>query len=260
MSTQLTIPQWALLHVPHNSSHIPADVRDQFIIDDEELETELTRMTDHHTLELFGAGVPDEQIVQTHVSRLVADVERFEDDAHERMAERGMGAVYMSTSQLSPLRRTLTPAEREALLNKYYRPHHLRLTQAVDSLLEQYGQAFVLDCHSFPSKSLPYEFDTVGQERPDICLGTDSFHTPKVVTEAFASAFAEQGFSVAIDTPFAGSLVPLKHYQTDERVSSIMIEVNRTLYIDESTGLKNNDFQNVQLKLQQALGRALAIT
>ena len=56
----------------------------------EDLKTELIRMTDHFTWELFCSGVPVDQIVRTHVSRLVVYVERFEDDAYEVMAARGM--------------------------------------------------------------------------------------------------------------------------------------------------------------------------
>lgn len=33
---------------------------------------------------------------------------------------------------------------------------------------------------------------------------------------------------------FAGTMVPLKYYNQDKRVLSIMIEINRRLYIDES--------------------------
>ena len=31
-------------------------------------------------------------------------------------------------------------------------------------------------------------------------------------------------------------MAPIKHYQQDKRVFSIMIEVNRSLYMDEGTG------------------------
>lgn len=249
----LSYPEWVVLHVPHDSCLIPDSVLDQFVINGEELKSELIDMTDHFTYELYCAGVRSDQVVRAPVSRLVVDVERFEDDAYEVMAERGMGAVYMSASQLQPLRRVLKPSEREDLLNKYYRPHHLRLTQEVDRLLNKHGHAFLLDGHSFPSKPLPYEFDTVNHERPDICLGTDSFHTPEYVVDAFATEFKRQGFTVAINTPFVGTLVPQKHYKTDNRVHSLMIEINRALYVDEATGIKNKNFKTAQVKVRQAL-------
>ncbi|MDF1690677.1 MAG: N-formylglutamate amidohydrolase [Cycloclasticus sp.] len=251
-------PEWVVLHVPHDSQMIPRDVLSQFVINEDELKCELINMTDHFTYELYCAGVHPDQAVKAPVSRLVVDVERFEDDTYEMMAERGMGAIYMSSSQLQPLRREITQLERKSLLDQYYHPHHLKLTQSVDRLLKNHGHAFLLDCHSFPSKPLPYEFDTADQKRTDICLGTDSFHTPKNIIEAFATEFEKQGLSVAINTPFSGTLVPQKHYQSDSRVTSLMIEVNRALYLDEITGYKASSFQSIQIKVRESLHRAFA--
>ena len=47
-----------------------------------------------------------------------------------------------------------------------------------------------------------------------------------------SAAFTARGYSVSINSPFSGTIVPLKHYLKDRRVSSIMIEVNRSLYDD----------------------------
>ena len=48
--------------------------------------------------------------------------------------------------------------------------------------------------------------------------------------------FADRGFGLGIDEPYAGSIVPMKHYQKDAKVKSIMLEINRTLYLDTSYG------------------------
>ena len=41
------------------------------------------------------------------------------------------------------------------------------------------------------------------------------------------------GYSTARDQPFSGTIVPMKHYRKDERVQSLMIEINRWLYLGE---------------------------
>ena len=33
--------------------------------------------------------------------------------------------------------------------------------------------------------------------------------------------------------PFSGTIVPMKHYHKDQRVQSLMIEINRWLYLAE---------------------------
>jgi len=252
----LRYPDWAVLHLPHDAPDIPTEVREQFLLDDAELGREILRMTDHHTVDLFGAQHAAGPVAIAPVSRLVVDVERFADDAQEPMAAAGMGAVYTHTSSSRPLRRALDPAEREALLERWYRPHHRRLEQLVEGALRQHGRAVVLDAHSFPSKPLPYE-RAASSDRPDICIGTDPFHTPAALREAFVSAFASEGFRVAVDTPFSGALVPVRYYRQDPRVQSVMVEVNRRLYLDEATGLPAADFAEVAANVQACCIAAL---
>jgi N-formylglutamate amidohydrolase len=220
-------------------------VRDQFLLSDHELQQELMRITDHHTLALFAAADTAARVVAAPVSRLVVDVERFASDAEEPMAARGMGAIYSMTSQNTPLRRPLTATEREALMQTWYYPHHARLEQAVDNALAEHGRCLVLDCHSFPDQPLPYEMANPAQQRPDICIGTDSFHTPAALTAALVEQFSRAGLSVKLNDPFAGALVPISRYRKDARVSAVMVEVNRKLYMEEGTGERLAVFEKV---------------
>jgi N-formylglutamate amidohydrolase len=98
-----------------------------------------------------------------------------------------------------------------------------------------------LDMHSFPSLPLPYELDQ-SRDRPDICIGTDEFHTPERLTDEFVRRFYAEGLSVATNCPLSGALVPMRYFRKDARVSSIMIEVNRRLYLDEATGKASKHF------------------
>ena len=235
-------PGWVVLHVPHDSECIPDAVWDQFILDDDELRHEIARMTDHRTFDLFSAKEAGERAVRAEVSRLVLDVERFADDQQEPMAARGMGVIYTRTSQCTSLRRSITKGERADLLQRHYHPHHARITAAVEETLARYHGCLVLDCHSFPSRPLPYEVDQESR-RPDICIGTDEFHSSTKIEDAFVWAFKGAGFQVGVNSPFAGALVPLKHYRTDKRVAAIMVEVNRRLYLDETTGQPLGSFE-----------------
>jgi len=99
------LPDWVLFHVPHDSIFIPPTERCKLLLNDTELKTELLRITDHFTSDLFAQGIPGSRILYSPVSRLLVDVERFEKDALEVMASRGMGAVYERTSE-----RKATPA------------------------------------------------------------------------------------------------------------------------------------------------------
>lgn len=187
------------------------------------------------------------------VSRLVVDVERFEDDADEPMAERGMGVIYTATSDFMPLRKSPNLLAREALLDQFYRPHHKRLGELVDQeLAAGCDRVLILDCHSFPPTPLPYESVQI-PVRPDICIGTDGFHTPAVITQALVTHFQSKGYVVGLNTPFSGSIVPLTYYQKDPRVSSVMIEINRALYLNTLTGQKSSGFMKVRGDISEAV-------
>ena len=245
-------PEWVIFHVPHDSKVIPAEVRHQFALDDAALMQEIIKMTDHHTLELFTRGVPEQQIIRSPVSRLVVDVERFVDDAMEPMATRGMGVVYQQTSSGEALRHPIEIKERLALINDWYHPHHHKLISLTQQLLDKYNQVLLIDAHSFPSIPLPYEPDQQ-LNRPQICIGTDNFHTTKKLERSFIRQFEAAGFSTALNAPFAGSLVPMPFYQLDSRVSSVMIEVNRALYCDEKTGEVTANFDQVAIQIKKCL-------
>ena len=233
-----------IANIPHSSTFIPESVRDTLVLDDQELQAELLRMTDWYVDELFSCvaelgGVT----VIYNCSRLVVDPERFEDDKKEAMATKGQGVIYTHTSDGRRLREhPPSTEERKRLLECYYRPYHAALEVETQSLLDSFGKCLILDCHSFPSRPLPYELNQ-DSDRPDICLGTDPFHTPTELVEAVEAFFRERGLTTARNMPFEGTYVPLRFLGTDARVSSLMIEVNRKLYMNEETGERSGAFQ-----------------
>jgi len=203
-------------------------------------------MTDAFTDELFAA------VVRFPVSRLLVDAERFSDDASEPMSKVGMGMIYTLTAYGKKLRRPLQAHEVRNLVSRYYETHHQTLLAEVSEELEKYGKSLIIDCHSFSSQPLPCDNDQ-STPRPDFCLGTDLFHTPSALTHMAARCIEEMGFSVEINWPYAGSLVPMALYRKDHRVASIMIEVNRRLYMDEMTGAKTGRFDSIREQIRKLL-------
>lgn len=209
-------------------------------------------MTDAYTDELFSSALAEAGSVVFPVSRLILDPERFKDDAEEPMAARGMGVVYERTSDGATLRKRPRAEERDDLLDRFYRPHHADLTRCVSTTVARCGRCLIIDGHSFPSVPLPYEQDQ-DKDRPDICIGVDDFHTPAALRDAAVAAAKNLGWSVLVDRPFAGAIVPLTHYRKDSRVASIMVEVNRRIYMDEHTGRRLPDFADVRARLSELI-------
>ena len=230
MADRCPLPPWLILHIPHASRYIPNEVRQALCVDAAEFEREQDRLVDHYTDKLFHLRSTLVARCKAKVSRFAVDVERYEEDEHEPMSSIGMGAIYTHTTDGSPLRTPPTAAQRQQLLDAYYRPHHARLLALVEAALAAHERAVIIDCHSFPSTPLPCDLDQA-PERPDICLGTDPNHTPQSLCTSLARSCAEVGWSVAFDRPYSGTMIPTPYYGRDPRVTSVMIEVNRRLYL-----------------------------
>lgn len=212
----------------------------------------LLRLTDCFTDELFTLHDPLWTSVVYPVSRVVVDPERFLDDDREPMSRVGMGVVYTKTLDGEPLRTGLTTEEKGVLVETYYRPHHEKLLGLVELALEARGTCLILDCHRFPSVPFPYETRREA-DNPDICLGTDAFHTPAWLEAAGRQAFREQGFEAAKNHPFSGTFVPQAQYMMNASVRSLMVGVNRRLYIDEERGERLPGFDAVRHRVVAAV-------
>lgn len=237
-------------HVPHASTFIPDDVRQHFVVDDETVRQEVIRLTDWHVDELFSwlADLGGTLYVN-ELSRLVFDPERLTDDAQELAAKFGQGVVYTHTSD-GRLLVEISAEERARRIRDLCQPYHEGLTRLVRDRLEQFGECLILDCHSCLTKPMLTETGDSGT-RPDMCIGSDDFHTPAPVREKPREGFETQGFSVEVNSPFEGSLVPTKFWGNDQRVHSVMIEVRRDLYCDEATGERlEGEFERVRERLE----------
>ena len=103
----------------------------------------------------------------------------------------------------------------------------------------------IIDCHSFPSTPIIRDLDQTAI-RPDFNIGIDKYHTPKTLIEASIVYFEQKGYSLGVDWPYQGTIVPMEYYRKNNAVNSIMLEVNRKLYLNESSNEKSNRFDETK--------------
>lgn len=234
-----------VLHIPHSSTEIP--LLEGYVSTQEEINQEIIKLTDWYTDDLFDSE-KDDKIVAPF-SRIFCDVERFSDDNLEVMAKFGMGVLYEKLDNGNQLRK-VTPKLKAGVLKDYYWKHHNKLNDVVKTSLEQTKACLILDCHSFPSS--PFNCAIVQDNNtPDFNIGTDSYHTPLYLIEASEEFFRSKGFSLGVDTPYSGSIVPMEYYQKDPRVNSIMLEVNRRMYLNEPTNEKSEGYLRTKEIVQE---------
>ncbi len=236
-----------ILHIPHSSVEIPNFTG--FLVDQKRINSEIDLLTDWFTNDLFESE--KDFSIKAGFSRVFCDVERFVDDNLEPMAKVGMGVLYETCDDGTHLR-VVTPAEREQILLQYYHPHHKMLLDAVDRQLDRTGSAIIVDCHSFTQTPMKRDQCQL-PDRPDFNIGTDIFHTPQKVVDAATEFFKQGGFTLGKDWPYQGTMVPLKYYKKDRRVTSIMLEVNRRLYLVEGKSAKSDRYDHVKTVIDQFL-------
>jgi N-formylglutamate deformylase len=243
-----------VLHVPHAGTFIDPDVRSSLVLDDESLHEELRVMTDWFTDEIARRACERSDIpavvYRNPRSRLVIDPERLPDDI-EAMAAIGMGAVYQRTSNGGALRAPDTARDAD-LRHRFFDPYAAGLARLVSSMLDREGEVTIVDLHSFPALPLPYERDQTAL-RPEVCIGTDETHTPAELMELATRVFDMPPGSMALNTPFSGTYVPLEHLETDRRVRSIMVELRRDPYMDEQSCTQHDGIDTAVNRLAELL-------
>jgi len=234
-----------VVHLPHSGISIPKIYQDDYLLKAEELADNIYQYADYKTDILYDSFMTrwKFQSVSNPYSRLFMDPERFFDDTKESMQQKhGLGWFYENAIlEKKPLRST----KNKSSIAPYYHDHHNTLEFIVEHKLNTYNTCTIIDCHSFSNER--YWFHDKDLELPDICIGYDEFHKDEKLVETIKEMFKE--YKVTINAPYAGSLVPTKYYMKDKRVKSVMIEVNKKLYLKEDNITLSQGFRDISSKL-----------
>lgn len=214
-----------ILHIPHSSTHIPKEYLGSYT-NINMVQQEMELLTDHATHQIFDfKGIT--QLIFPY-NRIFCDIERLPDE-QEEMFPVGRGFYYTQTDSGEILR----SQNHKKIVEKIYIQYHEHFTKLVDEKIKQQGFALIIDCHSFANTPFKTDLNQDAQ-RPDFCIGTDDFHTPIYLTKKIQNQLINLGYSVKINNPYAGTIVPLKFYKNNANVQSVMIEINRNLYMENN--------------------------
>ena len=229
-----------IFHIPHASNIIP-DLNTGFDISKIALiNQDNIKSTDWNTDEIFDIEGIDSVVYP--YSRLYCDVERHIDEFEDNY-KIGRGFFYTKTSDGIIIREE-DDIFKDYIYRNEYLKHHELLTKKVQTKLDKYNSALIIDCHSFSFNQLNKDRNTV---TPDICIGTDEFHTPDYLLSLVKNTFERLGFTVEINSPYSGTMVPGLFLNKDNRVKSIMIEINKDLYLNDKEEISylNNVIDNM---------------
>ena len=150
-------------------------------------------------------------------------------------------------------RRKLPFAEAERRVLGIHRPYHDALSRLIDESRARFGQCLLVDCHSMPSTGEHTDTDH-GVQRVDFVLG-DCFGAScaRAVTDTAEQVLDGLGYRVIRNTPYAGGYTTHHYGRPSQGVHALQIEINRRLYMDETTRTRLPGFLRLQQHLTQLI-------
>ena len=148
----------------------------------------------------------------------------------------GLGTIARIVGTRREIYRSkLSFAEAERRINGVHKPYHQALRGLIARARERFGYAILIDCHSMPSSGLPMDLD--GDTRTvDIVLGDRTgLSCHPSLTEAAATQLAGAGYNVIRNNPYAGGYTTQHYGDPANGVHALQIEINRNIYMDETT-------------------------
>ena len=235
-----------LVNLPHCGLEIPEEYKDDYFLSEEKLNDNIYQYADLYTEELFDPLYERFGGVKNNYSRLFFDPERFFGDDQEKMSKLGLGWFYEKAILENVLLRN---TNNKSKIAQYYIDYHKKLTEKVQEKVERYGNCTIIDCHSFSNER--YWFHDKDIELPDICIGYDEEHVDMELVELIKEMFED--YVIKINEPYSGSLVPTEHYRKSENVKSVMLEINKRLYLNGDNVTKNYKFSDLVFKLDMLM-------
>jgi N-formylglutamate amidohydrolase len=163
----------------------------------------------------------------------------------------GLGTIpriVSETEQIYPGRLPLAVGLER--IERLYKPFHASLQLLIAETERAFGHAILLDCHSMPSASMQHP----GSPRPDFVIGDrfGSSCSPRL-TRIVRDQLATDGYRVQLNRPYAGGYITEHYGRPKHGTQALQIEINRALYLDETTFATHAGFK----ALREALARLM---
>lgn len=166
----------------------------------------------------------------------------------------GMGLIRRLALPGVPVHgRRLGIAEVEGLLRNYYDPYHDAVRDQLDRLHGRFGGVWHVNCHSMKSRGNAMNVDA-GQARPDFVVGTrDGSSCGGEFTDCVVATLRSLGYRVNVDDPYKGAELVRRYSNPATGRHSLQIEINRALYMDETSRERHQGFAMLEENLERLI-------
>jgi N-formylglutamate deformylase len=174
------------------------------------------------------------------------------------VSKRGLGLLKSKSRYGEPVHeRKLTVAEVMERLEKYHRPYYAELAQNLERMKSSFGFVAQLSCHCMSAVGAPTHPDP-GKDRPDFNLGNVNGKTSsKEFIEFVEATLKGLGYSVGMNFPYNGGELNARFGDPKNGVESIMVEINKKLFMDTKTFKKTAGFDKIKADATKVLGAVI---
>jgi N-formylglutamate amidohydrolase len=168
----------------------------------------------------------------------------------------GLGTIARIVSESDEIyREPLTVGAALERINRLYTPYHDTLRALLAEADAEFGLAVLIDCHSMPSSPMAEQ----GSGRPDFVLG-DRYGAScgAELTRLAAAQLKAMGYAVALNKPYAGGYITEHYGRPQQGHHALQVEINRALYMDETSFERSPGFDRLKRDLEQMAGALAA--
>jgi len=175
------------------------------------------------------------------------------------VALRGLGLIKTKSRYGEPLQeRKLTVAEIQERLATYYDPYHRELRRVIDERHAEFGIVRQLSCHCMSAVGAPTHPDP-GSERADFCIGdVHGTTSSREFVDFLMQLLRDRGYSVSLNEPYYGYELNSRYGSPANGIDSVMIEINKKLFMDTKTFRRTKGFQPLKADLDAVLAAVCA--
>jgi N-formylglutamate amidohydrolase len=139
-------------------------------------------------------------------------------------------------------------------IRKFHTPYHEAIQRLLNETHARFGKVFHINCHSMRAVSGKQSSDGEGNVRADFVLGDrDGTSCDPAFTERVRATLAGMGYEVKVNDPYKGVELVRAYSDPARGRHSLQIEINKRLYMDESTLQKTEGFAVLQRNLSSLL-------
>lgn len=168
----------------------------------------------------------------------------------------GLGLIKAKSRYGEPFHEGKLPvADVMARLENYHRPYHAELKDNIERMHKAWGFVYQISCHCMSAIGAPTHPDP-GQPRADFCIGNlDGKTASSEFMDFLKHTIEDLGYSCSVNMPYTGGELNRRYGDPEAGIESVMLEINKKLFIDIKTFKKTENFEKVRTDLKAFMAK-----